>query len=109
MNDGAPTLYVGAREWVGDARKHPQPVGVETRSRFDDEEVRRMTHQAVGRAGAMNRDLRPGKTEAEIAHELTYTKSGGFAERVIGVVLLVCGILSILRPSGSSSFLPKKR
>jgi phosphate transport system permease protein len=59
-----------------------------------------VTHQAVGRTGAMNSDLRPGKTEAEIAHELTHTKSGGVAERVIGVVLLVCGILSILTTVG---------
>ena len=48
----------------------------------------------------MNRDLRPVKTEAEIAHELTHTKSGGIGERVIGVVLLVCGILSILTTVG---------
>ncbi len=59
-----------------------------------------MTHQAVGRAGTLNRNLRPVKTEAEIAHELTNTKSGGIAERVIGLALLICGVLSILTTLG---------
>jgi phosphate transport system permease protein len=59
-----------------------------------------MTHQAVGRAGAMNRDSRPVKTDADISYELTHTKSGGIGERVIGVVLLVCGVLSILTTLG---------
>jgi phosphate transport system permease protein len=48
----------------------------------------------------MNRDLRPVKTEAEIAHELTHTKSGGIGERVIGVALLICGVISILTTVG---------
>ena len=59
-----------------------------------------MAHPAVSKAGTMNRDLRPVKTEVEIAHELTNTKSGSLAERIIGLILMVCGIFSILTTVG---------
>jgi len=48
----------------------------------------------------MNRDSRPVKTDADISYELTHIKSGGIGERAIGVVLLVCGVLSILTTLG---------
>jgi phosphate transport system permease protein len=59
-----------------------------------------VAHQAVSKAGTMNLDLRPIKTEAEIAHELTQTTSGGLAERIIGIALMICGIFSILTTVG---------
>lgn len=63
-------------------------------------EVRAVAHLAVSKAGPMNRDLRPVKTEAEIARELTSTTSGSVAERLIGLALMICGIFSILTTVG---------
>lgn len=59
-----------------------------------------MAHHAVSKAGTMNLAMRPIKTEDEIAQELVNTTSGSLAERIIGIALMICGILSILTTVG---------
>lgn len=59
-----------------------------------------MTNQALSRAGRIERDLVPARTDEDIQRALLTTTSSRFSERVIGAILAASGLISILTTVG---------
>jgi phosphate transport system permease protein len=59
-----------------------------------------MTHQALSRAGRLDHEVVPARTDEDIKRALLATTSSRFSERVIGAILAASGLLSVLTTVG---------